>query len=81
MRSSIKYFLLVIFCLLQPILYAQTINVFSLNKEVLAANKLAVANKDSKKLASYNVLIELANKSLQFKPVSVMEKLNTSKWR
>jgi hypothetical protein len=77
MRSLKKYIAIVVFCLMQHSLFAQAINVFSLNKDVLAANKLAVANKDAKKLASFNVLIELANKSLQFKPGSVMEKLNT----
>jgi len=77
MSNFKKYIIVFGFCLMQQSLFAQTINVFSLNKEALAANKLAVANKDAKKLASYNVLIELANKSLKFKPVSVMEKLNT----
>lgn len=72
-----NYIFILLFCLTQHVLKAQSVNVFSLNKDVLAANKLAIANKDPNKLASYKVLIELANKSLQFKPVSVMEKLNT----
>jgi hypothetical protein len=72
-----NYIFILLFCLTQHVLKAQNVNVFSLNKDVLAANKLAIANKDPNKLASYKVLIELANKSLQFKPVSVMEKLNT----
>jgi hypothetical protein len=77
MSNFKKYIIVFGFCLMQHSLFAQTINVFALNKEVLAANKLALANKDPKKVASFNVLIELANNSLQFKPGSVMEKLNT----
>jgi len=77
MSNFKKYIVVFCFCLMQHSLFAQAINVFALNKEVLAANKLAVANKDPKKQASFNVLIELANKSLLFKPGSVMEKLNT----
>jgi hypothetical protein len=72
-----KYIFISLFCLAQQVLFAQSLNVFSINKDVLAANKLAIANKDPNKTAAYKVLIELANKSLQFKPVSVMEKLNT----
>ena len=77
MSNFKKYIVVFCFCLMQHSLFAQAINVFALNKEALAANKLAVANKDPKKVASFNVLIELANKSLLFKPGSVMEKLNT----
>ena len=53
MSNFKKYIIVFGFCLMQQSLFAQTINVFALNKEVLAANKLALANKDPKKVASF----------------------------
>jgi hypothetical protein len=63
-----KYFSILLFCIVHQSLIAQTPLVYSINEKALMENKLT-GNK-----TAFNALIEQANKALEFRPVSVMEK-------
>src|SRR6478609_4672971 len=50
---------------------------FALDLKALEKNRSAIKNNDPVIMASYKLLVKDAEKSLQFGPVSVMEKTNT----
>ncbi len=59
-------------------LYAQNrkVTVFALDGKALERNKSAIQNNDPGIMPAYKLLVKDADKSLQFEPVSVMEKTN-----
>lgn len=51
-------------------------NVFVLNIDALESNKAKIKSKDAAVMSAYKMLLKDADKSMQFGPVSVMEKKN-----
>ena len=79
MKAGMIYLWLLLVCINGNVI-AQDVSpvVFVMNAKILQQNKSRIKSNDSKLMPSFRQLLAEADKALQFKPVSVMEKKNTS---